>query len=297
MRNTFADELTAALDSGQDLVLLTADLGFTVLDRLTDRYPNHIINVGAAENAMVGVAAGLAMTGRRPIVYSIAKFLANKCYEQIREDICLHDLPVLLIGVGAGLAYGAAGYTHYSIQDIAALRTIPGITIVSPADPVELRLLLPECLRFPHPLYLRIGKSGEPVVVHRQQLRVGEAYFLTEGRTVALVTHGSIASEVLAARDLLEADGISTAVVSSPTIKPVDDPFFRHLVQKMDHIYVVEEHSEIGGLGDALRDFNPHVIAVPDRVDPLGGSTAFLRRAAGIDSQSIYERVRRDVVR
>lgn len=297
MRATFANALTRYVDEGRDLVLLTADLGFSVLDEFKQRHPTRIVNMGVAESAMVGVAAGLALAGERPIVYSISKFLANKCFEEIREDVCLHRLPVLLVGVGAGLAYGHAGYTHFSTQDIAVLRTIPELTILSPIDPHEMIMLLDEALATERPVYLRLGKSGEPTISHRSSLAVGEAYTLADGSDIALVCHGAIASEVLAAAERLrDVLGIDPTVVSSPTVKPVDRSFFETLRSSHDLLYVVEEHSEIGGLGDALANFGVRKIAVPDRLHLQSGDTAYLRTQAGIDAAGIANRVATDVV-
>ena len=130
MRNTFSRKVTEYANNGKDFVILSADLGYSIFDDFRDKYPNKFYNIGIAENTMVGLAAGLAMAGKQVFVYSISKFLANKCFEQIREDICYHDIPVVMVGTGSGFSYGHAGHSHYSNEDIGCLRTIPGLTIV-----------------------------------------------------------------------------------------------------------------------------------------------------------------------
>lgn len=140
MRNTIARKMTKYADDGAEFIILSADLGYSVFDNFKEEHPDQFFNAGIAENTMVGVAAGLAMTGKKVYVYSIASFISEKCFEQIREDICYPNLPVVIMGTGAGYAYGEAGVTHWANEDIGCLRTIPELTILSPSDPVELEM-------------------------------------------------------------------------------------------------------------------------------------------------------------
>lgn len=294
MRNTIARKMTEYAEKGEKFIVLSADLGYSVFDSFQERYPDKFFNSGIAENTMVGVAAGLAMGGKKVLVYSISSFLAEKCFEQIREDICYHKLPVVLIGTGAGFAYGQAGFTHWSNEDIGCLRTIPGLTILSPSDPLELGMLLDQSLTYPHPIYLRIGKNGEKSYCDNKELRIGQAYYLEKERDIALVTHGNIMEEVVKARDLLKKDGFNVSLVSSPTIKPFDKDFFDELAKIHPNIYVIEEHSEIGGLGDALSYLDVNQIAVKDKILYEGGDANYLRKLSGVDARSIYLKVRED---
>jgi len=295
MRNTVARKMSEYADDGKRFIVLSADLGYSVFDNFKEQHPDQFFNSGIAENTMVGVAAGLTITGKKVFVYSIASFISEKCFEQIREDVCYPQLPVVLMGTGAGFAYGEAGVTHWANEDIGCLRTIPGLTILSPSDPVELELLLDQSLTYPHPIYFRLGKNGEKNFCTNKKLKIGQAYYLKEERGIALVTHGNIIEEVVRARELLKRDGLNVSIVSSPTIKPLDKPFFIKLARTHKHIYVIEEHSEIGGLGDALSFLSIKEIAIKDEVLNVGGDVPYLRQLAGIDANSIYARVKQDL--
>jgi transketolase len=292
MRNTIARKMSTYADNGQKFIVLSADLGYSVFDTFKEQHPSQFFNSGIAENTMVGVAAGLAMTGKKVFVYSIASFIAEKCFEQIREDICYPQLPVILMGTGAGFAYGEAGVTHWANEDIGCLRTIPELTILSPSDPVELELLLDQSLTYPHPIYFRLGKNGEKSFCTRKKLQIGQAYYLEKERDIALVAHGNIMEEEVRAWELLKNEGLNVSIVSSPTIKPFDRSFFVELAKTHKYIYVVEEHSEIGGLGDALSFLGVRKIAIKDEVLNIGGNVAYLRQRVGIDTESIYTRIR-----
>lgn len=296
MRNTIARKVTEYAADGEQFIILSADLGYSVFDNFKEQHPDQFFNSGIAENTMVGVAAGLAMTGKKVFVYSIASFIAEKCFEQIREDICYPQLPVVLMGTGAGFAYGEAGVTHWANEDIGCLRTISGLTILSPSDPVELDMLLDQSLTYEYPIYFRLGKNGEKSFCNNKKLKIGQAYYLKQEQEIALVTHGNIMEEVMRARDLLKKEGLSVSVVSSPTIKPLDKPFFVELAKTHQHIYVIEEHGEIGGLGDALSFLDVKQIAIKDEVPNVGGSVAYLRQLTGIDADSIFKRIREDLL-
>lgn len=295
MRNTIARRMSEYATDGKQFIILSADLGYSVFDNFKVQHPNQFFNSGIAENTMVGVAAGLAMTGKKVFVYSIASFISEKCFEQIREDVCYPQLPVVLMGTGAGFAYGEAGVTHWANEDIGCLRTIPGLTILSPSDPLELEMLLNQSLTYPRPIYFRLGKNGEKSFCNNKNLKIGQAYYLEKERDIALVTHGNIMEEVVRARELLKKDGLNVSIISSPTIKPLDKPFFVKLAKTHQHIYVIEEHSEIGGLGDALSFLRVKQIAIKDKVLNIGGDVTHLRRLSGIDANSIYKRVREDL--
>ncbi|MDD3816289.1 MAG: transketolase C-terminal domain-containing protein [Desulfocapsaceae bacterium] len=294
MRNTFSKKITQYADKGEDFTILSADLGYSVFDDFRKKYPEKFFNAGIAENTMVGVAAGLAMAGKKVFIYSISKFLANKCFEHIREDICYHDVPVVMVGTGSGFSYGQAGHSHYSNEDIGCLRAIPGLTIVSPIDPTELEVLLDQSLTYPHPVYFRLGKNGEQCFSKKLNLKIGQAYYLEKEKDIALITHGNIIDEVAKARDLLKKDGFNVSIISSPTIKPLDKKFFEELMRDHANLYVIEEHSEIGGLGDALAYLGAKKIAVKDEAFYKCGDPHYLRKMSGLNAEAIYLRVKKE---
>ena len=201
MRDAFAQELTLAAGEDPRVVMLSGDIGNRLFDKYKAAHPGRFFNCGVAEANMVTLAAGLAREGLRPIVYTITPFVTMRVMEQIRLDLCYHELPVIVVGVGAGLSYSALGPTHHSMEDIACLRALPKMTVVCPGDPVEGRLALRAALKIEKgPVYLRMGKKGEPVV-HREapDFRIGRALVLKPGRDVALLATGTILPEALAA--------------------------------------------------------------------------------------------------
>lgn len=173
MRTEFLTALTDAADDHADVMLVVGDLGYSVVERFRDRYPDRFVNAGVAEQHMAGFAAGLALAGWRPFLYSIANFPTLRCLEQIRNDIVYHDLPVTIVAVGGGLGYGALGYSHHAVQDIACLRTFPGLLLATPGDPHEVIAVTRWLLEHARPAYLRLGKGGEP--------RVGDAVPVIDG--------------------------------------------------------------------------------------------------------------------
>lgn len=293
MRNTFASMIEEFASKDDAVILLSADLGFSVFDKFQETHPDQYMNVGIAENTAISMAAGMALGGLKPYVYSIASFITAKCLEQIKEDVCLHDAPVVFVGTGAGFAYGTAGYTHFALDDISVLSTVPGLTIVSPVDSHELKLLMQGIRDLEKPVYVRIGKSSETIYSSAESLSIGQSYFLKEGTDVALVVHGDIVKEVCEAADILKNEGIETAIVSSPTILPLDTNFFDELSKNYKHIFVIEEHYERGGLGDLLSDYGVQKIAVPIKILKTGGDLQYLREQSSIDAKSIAKRVAR----
>jgi transketolase len=264
MRGAFARSLVALAERDPRVWLLTGDLGFSVLEPFAQRFPERFVNVGVAEQNMVGVAAGLAHSGKRVFVYSIANFPTLRCLEQIRNDVCYHGLPVRIVSVGGGVAYGAAGYTHHGVEDFAVLRALPGLAVLAPGDPRETELLVNALGDLPGPAYLRLGKAGEPEV-HRDlpRLTLGRALVLRSGSDLTLIaTGGMLYGAVQAAEELEKQDGLSVRVLSMHSLKPFDEAAVRAAASETRAILSVEEHSTIGGLGSAVADV---LAEMPDR--------------------------------
>ncbi|HET6423173.1 MAG TPA: transketolase C-terminal domain-containing protein [Planctomycetaceae bacterium] len=280
MRNAFAEEITALAATDHRIVLLSGDIGNRLFDPFKARFPDRFINVGVAEANMVGIAAGLALGGMRPVTYTIASFAVYRAYEQIRVDVGYHNLPVVMVGTGAGLAYAANGPTHHSCEDVAVLRVIPNMTIACPADADELRALLRDSLQHAGPVYLRIGKKGEPRIHGTvPEMRLGRACVLRPGHDVVLLACGTILSEALDAAELLEEHGVSTEVVSFPTVKPLDEPLLEHVFSARSMIVTVEEHGRAGGLGGAIAEWLTDQPRQKARLLRLGTPDAFLHEA------------------
>jgi len=276
LRNAFADEVTrlAALDPR--LVLLSGDIGNKLFDRVKTVRAEAFLNCGIAEANMIGVAAGLAMSGLRPVVYTIAPFTTTRCFEQIRVDACYHRVPVTIVGTGAGLSYAELGPTHHSLEDLAILRTLPDMSVVAPCDAYELRQALAAALNQDGPVYIRIGKKGEPAIhADAPPFALGCAIPVLPGTDVALLATGTIMSEVLAAAAILRTQGISAEVVSFHTVKPLDETYLHLAAQRFRLLVTVEEHGRIGGFGSAVAEWRAiEGAAVPQLL--LGTSDEFM---------------------
>jgi len=307
MRNAFADEITQLGKSDSRVVLLSGDIGNKLFDPFKAQAPGRFFNCGVAEANMMGVAAGMALCGLRPVVYTITPFTTTRCFEQIRVDVCYHKAPVVIVGTGSGLSYADLGPTHHSCEDMAILRTLPGMTVIAPADSTELRMALREALRLDGPVYMRIGKKGEPDI-HRgaPQLRIGRAITIREGTDACLISTGVMASVVMAAAEILDRRGIRARVESFHTVKPLDDATLVEVFSTFPVVAVIEEHGRIGGLAGGISEWlaarGPH----PGSLLSFGtddvfmhevGTQDYARRKFGLTAENIAEQVAARIAR
>jgi transketolase len=299
LRTAFIESLSELAASDERVWLLSGDLGYSVLERFIQKFPDRFLNVGVAEQNMMGVAAGLAMSGKIVFTYSIANFPVMRCLEQIRNDICYHNLNVKIIAVGGGLAYGPAGYTHHALEDLAVMRAMPGMTVLAPGDPVETRLATRAIAEHEGPCYLRLGKAGEPVVHHVQpQFRIGAAISLREGRDVTLISTGGMLKRSLDAAEALAAHELEARVLSMHTVKPLDVKALSDAARTTRLLATLEEHGEVGGLADAVaRSLAERAIkcafisfSIPVARD-LVGSQSYLLERAGLSTEKIAARI------
>ena len=253
MRTAFINALLdiAALD--EDVWLLNADLGYSVLEPFAASFPDRYVNVGVAEQNMIGVAAGLAMTGRKVFVYSIGNFPTQRCLEQIRVDVCYHNAHVVVTAVGGGFSYGQQGYTHHAIEDLSVMRSLPGMRVAAPADAHETTALVRSFVDVAGPAYLRLGRAGEPSYHHAPfSGPIVGPIIVRDGEDAVILATGAILGEALRAADILAESAVSARVVSVPVLKPFSDNALRAVVGTVDVVATVEEHSLIGGLRDTV---------------------------------------------
>ena len=254
--NAFAKEMTLIAQNYDNVVLLSADIGNRLFNDYKKMYPDRFYNCGVAEANMTGMAAGMALSGLRPITYTITSFNTYRCFEQIRVDICYHNLPVVIVGVGSGLSYASLGATHHSCEDIAIMRTLPNMTIVCPGDALEVRQALRAAINYNAPVYIRIGKKNEPVVhTHPPEFSIGKGLILKEGSDVCFLSTGTMLPIAMEAATSLDKNGISTQVVSFHTVKPLDTDLLESVSNSFSFIATIEEHSIIGGLGSSISEF------------------------------------------
>ena len=295
MRTAFAARLTELADADDRIVLLTGDLGFTVLEPFAERHPGRFFNAGVAEQNMVGLATGLAEAGFIPFAYSIATFATLRPYEFIRNGPALHRVPVRIVGIGGGIDYGHNGVTHFALEDVGVMRLQPEITTIVPADREQTRAALDAIADLDRPVYLRLGRLGDPVPKLVGRFRVGRLEVLADGGDAALIALGPLAHAALAARDLLERDGIraTVAVVSSFNPSPEED--VRELLAGVPVAATVEGHYRIGGLGSFVAEVVADAglgtriarIGVEAMPHGLTGSEDFLAEKLGLTPAAI----------
>ncbi len=249
MRTAFVQELCRLAEQDDRIWLICGDLGYSVLEVFAERFPDRYLNAGVAEQNMTGVAAGLAMTGKVVFTYSIANFPVMRCLEQIRNDVCYHNLNVKVVSVGGGLAYGSHGYTHHGVEDLAVMSVMPNMTVVAPGDPIEAQAATRALAATPGPAYLRLGKAGEPVL-HTSPIdfQLGRAISVREGEDITLISTGGMLGTAIQAAEQLQSRGISTRLLSMPTLVPFDAAAVSEATQRTRAILTVEEHGA-GGLG------------------------------------------------
>lgn len=256
MRNAFADELTKIALEDEKVVLLSGDIGNKLFDKYRAAFPTRFYNCGVAEANMASVASGMAMCGLKPITYTITPFNTTRCLEQIRVDICYHNLPVVIVGVGAGLSYASLGCTHHSCEDISFLRSLPNMTVTCPGDSLELREVLKQALKKNGPVYIRMGKKGEPDVYETSPtITLGKGHIVIPGNEVCLLATGNMLPVSIEIAKILQNAGISAQVVSMHTVKPLDGDLITHVLNNFPLVASIEEHSLIGGLGSSIAEW------------------------------------------
>jgi len=304
MRDAFAREMTALAAQRTDVTLLSGDIGNRMFDRYKEVAPERFLNCGIAEANMMSLAAGMALSGLRPVIYTITPFTTTRCLEQIKVGVAYHQAPVVIVGTGSGLSYAELGPTHHSLEDIAILRTIPGLNVLAPADQTELVVQLREALDSPSPSYIRIGKKGEPKL-HRNEARlgIGKANLLYEGADLLIIGVGPILAEAILAAKEVAKEGISVAVASLGSVKPMDEAFLERMADQFTTWISLEEHSITGGVGSAMLEWHAARDASSVRLKRLGvpdvfihelGNQKYTRSRLGLDAEGLARSIRKE---
>ena len=300
-RESYGNALKDLAEEFPNLVVLDADLAAATKTGIFRKaYPERHIDCGIAEANMMGVAAGLSLTGKIPFVSSFAMFAAGRAFEQVRNSIGYPHLNVKIGATHAGITVGEDGATHQCNEDIALMRTIPGMVVMCPADDVEARAAVRAALEYEGPVYIRFGRAAVPVINDRPDYKfeIGKGTVVREGRDVTIVATGICVDSALGAAEKLAADGIEAEVISICTIKPLDEDIIINSAKKTGKIVTVEEHSVIGGLGSAVCD--ALCAKLPTPVKKIGmqdvfgesGSAAALVKKYGLDADGVYASVK-----
>jgi len=288
------------------IFFLTGDTGHAKEAEFRTKIPDQYMNTGMAEQNMIGVAAGLALAGMKVFTYGIVPFLILRAFEQIKVDVCYQNVDVTMVGVGGGFAYGVAGATHYSIEEVAALRALPHMKIVSPATPCETRQLTAQILKTGGPAYLRIGKGGEPDVAGKEpRVELGRAMVMRQGKDAIIFASGTIVLEALRAADILSEHGTELEVVNIHTLKPFDAATVAGYASLNKPIFTLEEQNIHGGLGSAVAEVLAEHgerrgvfkrFGVNDDWPRFVGTQQFLRSALGISAQDVADGIQNALV-
>lgn len=301
MRKAFINTLSKMCENDNDIMLITGDLGFSVFEEFKEKFPHRFLNAGVAESNLIGLASGLSMSGMTVYTYSIAPFLVYRAYEQIRNDVCYHNLPVRIVGVGGGLAYGNAGPSHHATEDIALMTSIPNMTVICPGDPIEVEKTLLNSYEVKGPIYLRLNRSGDRIIHDKRDIefKIGKGLVVQEGKDILLLTTGNMLEVGKDVHTHLEQNGYSTCLISMHTLKPFDSNLLKKASKGKRIIVSIEEHSPYGGLSslvskELVQNHLTHryiPFTLPDSFTQVSASQKYLRTLYGLDYISISERI------
>jgi transketolase len=300
MRKTCLDLVYELACRDKRVIFIGSDLGIGTLKQFKAEMPDRFFMEGVSEANIIGIAAGLALEGKIVYINTIATFLTRRCFEQVALDLCLHNANVRLIGSGGGMVYAPLGPTHEAIDDVAIFRALPRMTILAPADADEMKRLMPLTLDHAGPVYIRLGKGGDPIVTNdRKPFQIGKAIPMRDGSDALIVTTGVLLKPALDAAEALHKDGIDAAVLHMPTIKPFDAETVVELASRVPAIVTLEEHNIIGGLGSAVAETLAEAnfdapkrfkrIGLPDVFPDQYGSQASLMARYGLTAERVVE--------
>lgn len=303
-RQAICDKLIELAKTDKDIVVLTSDSrGSAGLTPFADAYPDRIIETGIAEQNIVGIAAGLAKCGKKPVVASPACFLSMRSAEQVKVDVAYSRSNVMLLGISGGISYGALGMSHHSVQDIALMRAIPGIDVIIPADRFESANVVEEWVHNPRPAYVRIGRNPVEDVFNSEhtEYKPGKATVLRYGSEAYIIATGETVKIALDAASVLKKEGVSVGVINMHTLKPLDEDTVKKASDISKIIVTIEEHSIYGGLGSAVgqiisnyRPIKVANIAIPDE-PAVAGTTSEVFAHYGLTAERIVELIKREI--
>lgn len=289
MRKTFINTLIELAHEDKDIVLITADMGFSVLEPFFEEFPERSINCGIAEQNAVSIASGLALAGKKPYVYTIIPFLVERAFEQVRLDVAYMNINVKLVGIGAGFTYGTAGATHHAIEDISLMRSLPNMTVCCPGDNNEAEQIIRQSIQNDKPMYIRIGRHNRGIF-DNHKIEIGKASVIKEGKDIAVIATSNMLPDAAGYCKKLEEEGRNPYFISMHTIKPIDKSLIEDLVNNGIEIHTLEEHSIIGGLGSAVAEVIAESgkgvkfkrIGIPDTFSHYVGSQKYIKQQFGL---------------
>ena len=298
MRLTIFSALHKIMQQDRNVVLLTGDVGAIAMDDIRADFPDRCINVGIAEGNMMGVAAGMAMSGKIVFTFTMIPFATMRCYEQLRVDVCLHNLPVKVIGVGAGLDYSTLGPTHHGLEDIALMRSLPGMQIFSPCDDTQAMAFCRMAYSSTGPFYIRLDRDGQPLVYSDSQKDFSQGLnILKKGKDLFIIATGKMVLTALSVTEGLSKHAVNAGVIDIFRIKPLNKELLLKIIGNSQYVVTLEEHSIIGGVGSAVAEVLAENcnsaklirLGLPDDFCRRYGTRQFLQSDIGIDAEGIIK--------
>jgi len=296
MRMVFAQTLAELARQDDRICLITPDMGYGILDNFEKEFPTRYFNLGITEQNCMSVAAGMALNGLKPYVYSIIPFVVHRCFEQIRVDVSYMNTDVKIIGVGSGFEYGAAGATHHGTEDISLMRCLPNMSVYAPGDNNEMSEITKLTLQTKSPAYIRIGRHNHPNM-DLNKIELGKASVLNEGKETAFIATGNMLPVAYDYVQELKQQGQNPTLISMHTIKPIDKNCILNLTHNHTKIYTLEEHTIIGGLGSAVaeviaesgKSIKLKRIGIQDTYSHVVGSAQYIRKQFKLDLPGVKE--------
>ena len=305
MRASFGMIMLDLVKKNKNLIVLTSDVSTSAgLDRFKSQHKNNYLEIGISEQNMIGVAAGLSNDGFQVFTSSFSPFQTLRCLEQIKVNLGYMNEKIIMVGLASGLVLGPLGFTHCSIEDIGAIRSIPNIKIISPSDGLETTKAIIASIKENSSIYIRLTGGAPAPIINKTNynFEIGKSVNLIEGRDLAIISNGAILSECYAASEILKNKNISCKLINMHTVKPLDENTLKEVFKKFKYIFTVEEHNVIGGLGSAIAEFfsnlktdNRLVRIGVDDLYSKSGSYHFMKKINNIDADSIVETIEREI--
>ena len=300
MRNHLINKITELAEEDKNIILITGDLGFGVLESFQKKFPKRFINAGIAEQNMATVATGLALEGNKVFIYSIGNFPTLRCIEQIRNDICYHNANVKILAVGSGFAYGTLGMTHHATEDLAIMRALPNMNVFTPCDFVSAEAVAEDLCKIQGPCYVRLERGGEQqVFIKDEKFVIGKLKELRKGSDIAIIAIGTVINEALKAADALKQQNKNISDYSVYSLIPLDEQEILSIAKKHKYILTIEEHQIVGGLGSTISEIiaenNVNVkiirLGLNDEFTSVVGNQEYLREIYKIDYKNIIRKI------
>ena len=302
MRKTSLDCVYALAKKDKRVLFIGSDLGPGVLENFKKDLPNQFFMEGVAEQFIIGMSAGLAKEGFIPYVNTIATFLTRRCYEQVAIDLCLHDLPVRLIGNGGGLVYAPLGPTHLALEDFSLMKSLPNMTIISPCDAHEMKSLMHQTLNYMHPIYIRLGRGGEKIITKsNEKIEIGRGVLFKKPKDVLIISTGTMTQKALEVSKNTASENINCGVLHLHTVKPIDVESIIKYSKEVKLILTIEEHFRSGGLGSSVLEvINDHFgknspsvirVGVENQFPNEYGNQETLQDSCGLNVEEIRKKI------